>query len=74
MATRLSALHAGRRPGKFLVLIYVRGWVEPMAKGRLEGLGKLKKSTASGLEPATFRLVSTNYATACPETKEYWDM
>jgi hypothetical protein len=25
---------------------------------RLEGLGKLKKSTTSGLEPATFRLVA----------------
>jgi hypothetical protein len=24
---------------------------------RLEGLGQLKKSTSSGLEPATFRLV-----------------
>jgi hypothetical protein len=25
---------------------------------RLEGLGKLKKSTSSGLKPATFRLVA----------------
>jgi hypothetical protein len=25
---------------------------------RLEGLGKLKKSTSSGLDPATFRLVA----------------
>jgi hypothetical protein len=25
---------------------------------RLEGLGKLKKFTSSGLEPATFRLVA----------------
>jgi hypothetical protein len=25
---------------------------------RLEGLGQLKKSTSSGLEPATFRLVA----------------
>jgi hypothetical protein len=32
---------------------------------RLEGLGRLKKSTSSGLDPATFRLV-TNYATECP--------
>jgi hypothetical protein len=28
-----------------------------MAIVRLEGLGELKKSTSSGLEPATFRLV-----------------
>jgi hypothetical protein len=25
---------------------------------RLEGLGKLKKSTSSGLDPATFRVVA----------------
>jgi hypothetical protein len=29
-----------------------------MAIVLLEGLGKLKKSTSSGLEPATFRLVT----------------
>jgi hypothetical protein len=38
MAVRLSALRAGQ----LLVLIAVRGWVEPMAIVRLEGLHQLK--------------------------------
>jgi hypothetical protein len=35
-------------PGRFLVLIFVRGWVDPGAIVWLEGLGKLKKCTSSG--------------------------
>jgi hypothetical protein len=46
MAVRLSALHAGRPlpPGIFLVLISVKGCVDPRAIMQLEGLGQLKKS------------------------------
>jgi hypothetical protein len=61
MAVRLSALRAGRPlpPRRFLVLISVRGRVDPRAIVRLEGLGKLKNPMTSwGFEPATFRLVA----------------
>jgi hypothetical protein len=45
MAVRLSALRASSPlpPGRFLVLISVRGWVDLRAITWLEGLGKLKK-------------------------------
>jgi hypothetical protein len=58
---RLPALWAGRPlpPGRLLVLISVRGWVEPRDTVRLEGSGQLKNPmTSSGIEPATFRLVA----------------
>jgi hypothetical protein len=61
MAVSLSALRSGRRlnPGRFLVLIFVRGYIETRDIVRLEGLGELKnRMTSSGIEPATFRLVS----------------
>jgi hypothetical protein len=60
MAVRLSALRACRPlpPGRFLVLISVRRWIDPRAIVRLEGLGQLKNPmTSSGNEPVTFRLV-----------------
>jgi hypothetical protein len=61
MAVRLLALRAGRPlpPGRFLVLISVRGWVDSRAIVWLEGLGQLKNPmTLSVFEPATFRLVA----------------
>jgi hypothetical protein len=59
MAVRLSALGTGRPllQRRFLVFSF-RGRVGPRAIVLLEGLGKLKKSTSSGLEATTFQLVA----------------
>jgi hypothetical protein len=60
VAVRLSALRTGHSfpPGKFLVLISVRGRVDFRVIMRLERLGELKNPmTSSGIEPASFRLV-----------------
>jgi hypothetical protein len=45
-------------PGRFLVVISVRGWVDPRAIMRLKWLGKLKNIMTLGIEPVTFWLVT----------------
>jgi hypothetical protein len=61
MAVRVSALRAQRplSPGTFLVLISVRGSVNPRAIVRVEELERFKNlTTSSGIEPTTYRLVA----------------
>jgi hypothetical protein len=56
VAVRLLVLCTGRPlpPGRFLVLISVRGRVDPRAIVQLEGLGQLKNPmTSLGIEPMT---------------------
>jgi hypothetical protein len=66
MAARLSGLSADRTlPPGFFVYFFQDSWYSFLLEAesipesmRPEGLGQFKKSTSSGLEPATFRLAA----------------
>jgi hypothetical protein len=69
MAAKLSTLRYARvppPPRKFLVLISVRGWINPRTTVWLEKLHKFKTNsiTPSEIKPATFRLKLRYYVHA----------
>jgi hypothetical protein len=61
IAMRLSVLRTGHDlpPGRFLILIYVRGWVDPKGLLRLKGFGQLKNLMTFSVIEISFAACST---------------
>jgi hypothetical protein len=76
MVVRLSALRTSCIYAQeiILVLIYVRGWVDPRAVVRSEGFMSMKNSmTLSGIEPVTFWFVA-QYLNHCATMVHHCDV
>jgi hypothetical protein len=77
MAVRLWALCASRPlpPGRYVVLISVRGRFDPRAIVQLEELGQLRNlMTSSGIKLATFQFVAQCLNQVCYRMLKWYDI